>query len=143
MSMLYLMDCLHYTVRVKPWASYTLDLVTKLLTHGAVVDLEDNEGWSALNYVMSAEPFQPHVAQLVLDCSKKGINRIDENYYNYLWSTYTLESIKFLVENGIDINHVANDETYLDNVYRDNVDSVRIEYLRSVGASYSRNYNII
>lgn len=117
----------------KPWTSYTLDVVTKLLTHGADVDLECDNGWNALDAALCAVPFQPHVAQLILDCSKKGINRLDRDGYNYLWFTRSLASVKFLVENGIDVNHVVTnqgkDKTYLDFAYQDEID-----YLRSVGA---------
>lgn len=116
-----------------PWASYTLDVVTKLITHEADVDLEDKDGGNALDYALSSLPFQPHVAQLLLDCSKKGVNRFNPSGYNYLWATWGIESVKFLVENGIDINHVVtnrgDNKTYLDFAHQDEFD-----YLRSVGA---------
>lgn len=115
----------------EPWA---VDVVTKLITRGADVDLEDEYRWNALDHALNIVPFQPHIAQLLLDCSKKGINRLDSNYYDYLQLCASLDAIKFLVENGIDVNYVCDNETYLDSTYRDNACSDRSEYLRSVGA---------
>lgn len=113
-------------MNTNPWA---IDVVTKLITHGADVDLDDKFGWNALNCALFTNPFQPHIAQLLLDCSKKGINRLNIDNRNYFRTTDSLESVKFLVENGINVNHVRDDKTYLD-VANDN----EIEYLRSVGA---------
>jgi len=109
-----------------PWV---IDVVTKLITHGADVDLENRFGDDTMCYAVSAEPFQSHVAQLVLDCSKKGVNRLDEDYANYLWCANTPEAAKFLVQNGIDVNNVCQESTYLDICLPSEV-----EYLRSVGA---------
>lgn len=123
---------LHQACRSEePWA---LDVVTKLLTRGVDVDLEDVNGCNAIDHVL-VYPFRPHVAQLLLDCSKKGVNRLDSEGYNYLWSTGNHPQITmFLVENGIDINHVTEDlsclryRTYLDYADED------YDYLRSIGA---------
>jgi ankyrin repeat protein len=106
-------------------------VVTKLITHGADVDLENKDGNNSIDYVLSANPFQPHVAQLMLDCSKKGINRLDADHTNYIWAANTLEAIKFLVKNGIDVNNVWTEleSTCLDVAYPEEED-----YLRSVGA---------
>lgn len=112
---------------------YVLDVVTKLLAHGANVDLGDDFGWNALSSTLSTDAFQPHVAQLILDCSKKGINRLDHENNNYLWVAWSIESIRFLVENGIDINHVTNNQEN-DVTYLDLAPLNEIEYLRSVGA---------
>lgn len=121
--------------------AWTLDVVTKLLTNGADVDLEDDHGWNALDYALNTVPFQSHVAQLLLDCSKNGVNRLDPECYNYLWTSGSLEALKFLVENGIDVNYVNHEvenETYLDSltalVYVRNPKVDEINYLRSVGA---------
>lgn len=121
--------------QTEPWA---IDVVTKLLAHGADVDLENILGCNGLDYALNAVPFQPHIAQLLLDCSKKGINFISRKDYSYLWTAKSVDAFKFLVENGINLNHVRENETYLDiatnpeYVGEPRVDE--INYLRSVGA---------
>lgn len=47
-----------------------MDVIAKLLIHGVDVNMMDKFGWSAMECALSAIPFQPHVAQLLLDCSK-------------------------------------------------------------------------
>lgn len=94
---------------------YGIDVVTKLIVHGADVDYEDCESYNALDQVLSQETFNSDLAYLLLDCSKLGINRLDKGGRNYLWSIKTIEACKFLVDNGININHVNNKfRTYVD-----------------------------
>lgn len=112
------------------------DVVAKLIAHGADVDLENYMYLNALACALDNSNFQPRVAQLVLDHSKHGVNRINGKL-NYLWDARNLEAVKFLVENGININHVANYGTdhctYLDHC-KQNDDNRKFDYLRSVGA---------
>lgn len=121
-----------------PWV---IDVVTKLIEHGADVDLMDITEETALDVCLCKVPFQEHVAQLLLDCSKLGINRMFVNNNNYLFYANSVETIKFLVKNGIDINNVVTLEgessTKLDDLY----DSQRIDcidYLISIGG---KRYN--
>jgi len=111
----------------EPWV---IDVVTKLITHGADVDYEDPCGFNALDEVLGQDLFNVDLAYLLLDCSKLGINRTDKNGRNYLWATETIESCKFLIDNGIDINHVDNrPETYIDGP-----ECIRRQYLIERGA---------
>lgn len=127
--------------RAEPCALSTkLDVVTKLLNHGANVDLECSVGWNALDCALFAQPFQPHVAELLLYRSKQGVNRVDDDNCNYLRMARSIKSIKFLVENGINVNHATDGKTYLDLIFEDKEDEnsedidEKINYLRSVGA---------
>lgn len=117
--------------QTKPWV---VDVVTKLITHGAVVDADTNEhctGWTSLNFCLISQPFQRHVAQLLLDCSKLGVNHLDILCKTYLWYANTLEACKFLVDNGIEVNVVDKfGHTALDDK---NVLEI-CSYLISVGA---------
>lgn len=92
-------------IREAPWV---IDVVTKLLIHGADVDLDNEYGWNALDYVLFSFSFQPHVAQLLLDCSKKGFTKLNKDYIDYLHRRIP-EAIKFLHKNGFDTNCEAND----------------------------------
>ena len=116
-----------------PWV---IDVVTKLIEHGADVDMVDINDETALDVCLCKVPFQEHVAQLLLDCSKLGVNRMFVNNNNYLFCANSVETIKFLVKNGIDINNVVTyddkSSTKLDDLY----DSQRIDcidYLISIG----------
>jgi len=120
----------------EPWV---IDVVTKLLEHGADVDLIDENDETALDRCLAQDPFQEHVAQLLLDCSKLGVNRMFPNNSNYLCFAHSVDAIKFLVKNGIDINNVyAHGEdpcTELDQLsdyYHS--DDPCVEYLVSIGA---------
>jgi len=119
--------------QTEPWV---IDVVTKLIEHGADVDLTDENDETALDCCLHAVPFQEHVAQLLLDCSKLGVNRMFPNNSNYLYFAHSVDAIKFLVKNGIDINNVHHYEdlsfTKLDDLHiygkRDCID-----YLVSIG----------
>lgn len=87
--------------------SLSIDVVLNLIHRGADVNITDDDGNNALDTVLGWDVFCPQIASLLLVCSKDGINRVDTNQMNYLWACRTLESYKFIVENGIDINHVA------------------------------------
>lgn len=78
--------------------------------------------------------FQEHVSQLLLDCSKLGVNRLDLKGKNYFHYTTTIAACKFLIDNGTDVNSVDFDGcTILDR--RDLENEPRIyNYLISVGA---------
>ena len=96
----------------EPWV---IDVVQKLLSYGADVDLDDYLGTNALDIYIS-NGFNKELACLLLCCSKLGINRIDDNGWSYLLSCSTKESVIFLVEHGIDINmvdHNGKTMTYL------------------------------
>ena len=119
----------------KPWV---IDVVTKLITNGADVDHENRCGWNALDRVLAIRIFNLEVASLLLDCSKLGINRIanNDNDSNYLSVANTFESYKFLIDNGINVNHVYNnDETILDRVVNSSQTDPEIrDYLIQHGA---------
>ena len=111
--------------------SWTIDLLTKLIIHGANVDLDNYLGWNAMDHCLYSTSFQPHIASLLLDCSKLGINRLDNQGRSYLWTAATVEACKFLIDNGIDINHDSNDNlTCLDIIEEPKITN----YLRSQGA---------
>lgn len=136
---------LQAAINIHPWS---VDVVTKLLLHqsstkcqdmnssnvapcpscGADVD-QDVDGWNALDLI----PFQEHIASLLLDCSKLGINRTDCHGQNYLWSASTLEATRFLVQNGNDVNCVSNDNQTPLGLFAD--DEI-IVYLKQHGAKY-------
>lgn len=92
-------------IREAPWV---IDVVTKLLIHGADVDLDNEYGWNALDGILFSFSFQPHVAQLLLDCSKKGFTKLNKDYIHYLHYRIP-EAIKFIHKNGFDTNCVADD----------------------------------
>jgi len=108
-------------------SSWSIDLVTKLITHGADVDLEDSYEWNALDCALDAVTFQPHIAQLLLDCSKKEINRLDSHGFGYFWTARSNEAIEFLVKNGIDVGQIVNEQTDLGSTRPD-----QIAYLQSI-----------
>lgn len=121
----------------EPWA---VDVVTKLIRHGADVDIE-YVCWNALDYVLLTTPFQPHIASLLLYSSKLGINRIASDGANYLSACEILEMapFEFLVDNGIDVNHICADgQTILDSLEETQPKTAMkiqiIEYLRQHGA---------
>ena len=77
----------------KPWV---IDVVQKLLAHGIDVDLE-NSTYNAIRCILGKTKFNKELAALLLYCSKLGVNKIDDNGYNYLWSCFTEESLSFLI----------------------------------------------
>ena len=84
-----------------------------------------------MDFCLFTNPFQQDVAQLLLDCSKLGINRLDSRGRNYFHYANTLEACKFLINNGTEINNVDNDgTTALDVEFNPEV----YNYLISVGA---------
>lgn len=104
---------------------YIIDVVTKLITNGADVNMNNN-GLDALSHCLSIIPFQRHVAQLLLDCSKLGVDRLDWCGKSYLFYAKTVEACKFLIDNGIKINNV------------DNFDKTVLDYYSSAGFDYYR-----
>ena len=88
--------------------SSTIDVVVKLLHVGADVNITDDNGDNALDEILGWKVFCPQIASLLLVCGKDSINRVNESQMNYLWSCRSLESFQFVIDNGIDINHVAH-----------------------------------
>lgn len=114
----------------EPWV---LDIVQKLLSHGIDVDIEDDYCYyTALDCALGQREFNKELAALLLCCSKLGVNRLDVDGQNYLWGCRSKESLLFLIENGIDINHVDDsEETYLDTCNEEHYD-----FLLAAGAKH-------
>lgn len=99
--------CIYY-----PW---TIDVVTRLLQYGSDVDRRNNIGITPFTAVLSSYSFKPTLANMLLMHSKQGINALDdEDGHNHLSSCETLESFKFVIENGINLNFVEDESTFLD-----------------------------
>lgn len=101
----------------QPWAQ---DVVRRLLQAGADVDA-DCSGKNPLQRVLGWNSFDHSIASMLLYSSKLGIN-CQINGQSYLYSCRTVEAIKFLIDNGIDINsRDSNGRTYpewLETTYR-------------------------
>lgn len=96
------------------FVSWSVDVICKLLQYDIDVDHRSDTDVCALQYVLRQNDFDPQIASLLLMASAKGINHTNKRGQSYLWCCNTLESYRFVVESGIDVNLVSQYQTILD-----------------------------
>jgi ankyrin repeat protein len=97
-------------------AAWAVDVITRLIQHGIDVDIKDDYDISPMDRILSMSPFKADIATMVLNASFTPANK-KQRREDWLQECRTVESIKFLTHNGINIDHVPEKDTFLDLVY--------------------------
>lgn len=93
---------------------YKVDVINRLLSRGADVDLQFGHV-CAIGVLLSQEPFDAGLTDLVMRGSRLGINKVNYQGQSYLWYCRTLEACRYLVESGIDVNLISYNDLFLSN----------------------------